>query len=144
MAPSLSTSGAYVYFVAPQLELGDIATQYQPTDSILNETNDYGAWFNRGGIGGTIQNPLLRLNYDGQGSIDTRTGSILLKTDGSGHLANANIKWTPQGDVTFGKGVTMTWDNLDNTVLEVHKPLTFWVICQVQNQLRNQRLLPCR
>lgn len=116
LAPSLSTSGAYVYFVAPQLELGDIATQYQPTDSILNETNDYGAWFNRGGIGGTIQNPLLRLNYDGQGSIDTRTGSILLKTDGSGHLANANIKWTPQGDVTFGKGVTMTWDNLDNTV----------------------------
>lgn len=116
LAPSLSTIGAYVYFVAPQLELGDIATQYQPTDSILNETNDYGAWFNRGGIGGTIQNPLLRLNYDGQGSIDTRTGSILLKTDGSGHLANANIKWTPQGDVTFGKGVTMTWDNLDNTV----------------------------
>lgn len=116
LAPSLSTSGAYIYFVAPQLELGDIATQYQPTDSILNETNDYGAWFNRGGIGGTIQNPLLRLNYDGQGSIDTRTGSILLKTDGSGHLANANIKWTPQGDVTFGKGVTMTWDNLDNTV----------------------------
>lgn len=116
LAPSLSTSGAYVYFVAPQLELGDIATQYQPTDSILNETNDYGAWFNRGGIGGTIQNPLLRLNYDGQGSIDTRTGSILLKTDGSGHLANANIKWTPQGDVTFGKGVTMTWDNLDSTV----------------------------
>lgn len=116
LAPSLSISGAYVYFVAPQLELGDIATQYQPTDSILNETNDYGAWFNRGGIGGTIQNPLLRLNYDGQGSIDTRTGSILLKTDGSGHLANANIKWTPQGDVTFGKGVTMTWDNLDNTV----------------------------
>lgn len=116
LIPSLSTSGAYVYFVAPQLELGDIATQYQPTDSILNETNDYGAWFSRGGIGGTIQNPLLRLNYDGQGSIDTRTGSILLKTDGSGHLANANIKWTSQGDVTFGKGVTMTWDNLDNTV----------------------------
>lgn len=116
LIPSLSTSGTYVYFVAPQLELGDIATQYQPTDSILNETNDYGAWFNRGGIGGTIQNPLLRLNYDGQGSIDTRTGSILLKTDGSGHLANANIKWTSQGDVTFGKGVTMTWDNLDNTV----------------------------
>lgn len=118
LVPSLSTSGAYVYFVAPQLELGELATQYQPTDSILNETNDYGAWFNRGGIGGTIQNPLLRLNYDGQGSIDTRTGSILLKTDGSGHLANANIKWTPQGDVTFGKGVTMTWDNLDASTKE--------------------------
>ena len=116
LVPSLVTSGAYVYFVAPQLELGELATQYQPTDSILNETNEYGAWFSRGGIGGTIQNPLLRLNYDGQGSIDTRTGSILLKTDGSGHLANANLKWTPQGDVTFGKRVTMTWDNLDASV----------------------------
>ena len=118
LSPSLTTSGAFVYFVAPQLELGDTATQYQPTDSILNETNDYGAWFNRGGIGGTIQNPLLRLNYDGEGSIDTRTGSILLKTDGSGHLANANIKWTPQGDVTFGKGVKMTWDNFDSSIQE--------------------------
>lgn len=114
LVPSLSDT--YIHFVAPQLELGDTVTQYQPTDDILNETNDYGAWFNRGGIGGTIQNPLLRLNYDGQGSIDTRTGSILLKTDGSGHLANSNIRWTPEGDVTFGKGVVMTWDNLDNSV----------------------------
>ena len=116
LAHSPSVSGAPVYFTSPQLERGDIATQYQPTDSILNETNDYGAWFNRGGIGGTIQNPLLRLNYDGKGSIDTRTGSILLKTDGSGHLANSNIKWTPQGKVTFGKDVTLNWDNLDSSV----------------------------
>lgn len=116
LVSALSNAGSSIYIVAPQLELGEIATQYQPTDSILNETNDYGAWFNRGGIGGTIQNPLLRLNYDGEGSIDTRTGSIKLKTDGSGHLANSNIKWNSQGDVTFGKGVTMTWDNLDNSV----------------------------
>lgn len=103
-------------FSAPQLESGDTVTQYQPTDSILNYTDEYGAWFSRGGIGGTIQNPLLQLNYDGEGSIGTRTNSMLLKTDGSGHFANNNIKWNKQGDVTFGKGVTMTWDNLDNSV----------------------------
>lgn len=104
------------YFTAPQLEAGEVVTQYQPTDAILNYTEDYGAWFNRGGIGGTIQNPLLQLNYDGEGSIGTRTKSIELKQDGSGHLANNNIKWDKQGDVTFGKNVTMTWDNLDSSV----------------------------
>lgn len=116
IVPIKENDSATVYLVAPQLEVGENVTQYQPTDSILRETDEYGAWFNRGGIGGTIQNPLLRLNYDGEGSVDTRTGSILLKTDGSGHLANANIKWNKQGDVTFGKNVTMTWDNLDSSV----------------------------
>jgi len=80
-----------VYLSAPQLEKGDKATQYQATDSQLNYTDDYGAWFARGGIGGTIQNPLLQLNYDGEGSIGTRTKSIELKQDGSGHLAQENI-----------------------------------------------------
>lgn len=104
------------YFTSPQLELGTTVTQYQPTDAVLNYTDEYGAWFNRGGIGGTIQNPLLQLNYDGDGSIGTKTGSMLLKTDGSGHFANKNIKWDKDGDVTFGKNVTMTWDNLDGSV----------------------------
>ena len=27
-----------------------------------------------------------------------------------------NIKWNKNGDVTFGKNVTMTWDNLDQSV----------------------------
>lgn len=122
LAPTFSNTGKNVtntlLFSAPQLESGDVVTQYQPTDSVLNYTEDYGAWFSRGGIGGTIQNPLLRLNYDGEGSIDTRNNSLLLKVDGSGHLANNNIKWNKQGDVTFGKNVTMTWDNLDNSVKE--------------------------
>lgn len=106
------------YFTSPQLEAGAIVTQYQPTDSVLNYTEDYGAWFNRGGIGGTIQDPLLQLNYDGKGSIGTRNKSIELKQDGSGHLANNQIKWTQQGDVTFGDKVVMTWDNLDSSVKE--------------------------
>ena len=117
IAPQFTSSkNTVLLFTSPQLESGDIVTQYQPTDAILNYTEDYGAWFSRGGIGGTIQNPLLQLNYDGEGSIGTRTKSLLLKSDGSGHLANNNIKWNQQGDVTFGKNVTMTWDNLDNSV----------------------------
>lgn len=103
-----------LYFSAPQLEVGDSATQYQPTDQILNFTEDYGAWFNRGGIGGTIQNPLLQLNYDGNGSIGTRTKSFLLKVDGSGYFANKNISWDKAGKVTFGEDVTLNWNNLSN------------------------------
>lgn len=102
------------FLTAPQLESGEIVTQYQPTDGELNYTDDYGAWFARGGIGGTIQNPLLRLNYDGNGSIGTRNRSIELRLDGSGHLAKENIKWDERGKVTFGSDVTLNWDNLNS------------------------------
>lgn len=100
------------YFTAPQLEQGDSPTQYQPTDETLNYTDDYGAWFSRGGIGGTIQNPLLQLNYDGEGSIGTRAKSLLLKANGSGYLANQNIKWDETGQVEFGENVKLNWNNL--------------------------------
>lgn len=112
VAGSINPDEQVLFITAPQLESGEYCTQYQPTDDILNETNDYGAWFARGGIGGTIQNPLLRLNYDGTGAIDTRTNSFRLNQDGSGYLANENIKWDSKGKVTFGKDVTLNWDNL--------------------------------
>lgn len=104
-----------VYITAPQLEVGEEATQYQPTDDVLEDTDDYGAWFARGGIGGTIQNPLLRLNYDGKGGIGSRTRAFALNQDGSGYLANGNIAWDTANKVTLGKDVTLTWDNLDQT-----------------------------
>ena len=112
VAGSIDPDEQQLFITAPQLEPGEYCTQYQPTDDILNETDDYGAWFARGGIGGTIQNPLLRLNYDGTGAIDTRSNSFRLNQDGSGYLANENIKWDQQGKVTFGKDVTLNWDNL--------------------------------
>lgn len=105
-------------FTAPQFESGSLVTQYQPTDNVLNYTEDYGAWFDRGGIGGTIQNPLLQLNYDGNGGIATRpTGpdnkpSLALNQDGSGHLAQGRISWDENGDVTFDKSVHLNWENL--------------------------------
>lgn len=105
-----------VYLSAPQLEEGKSVTQYQPTDEIVKFSEDYGAWFSRGGIGGTIQNPLLQLNFDGAGSIGTRTKSFLLRVDGSGYLANMNIEWDSSGKVTFGENVTLNWSNLDSTV----------------------------
>lgn len=105
-----------VYLSAPQLEEGNTVTQYQPTDEIVKFSEDYGAWFSRGGIGGTIQNPLLQLNFDGAGSIGTRTNSFLLRVDGSGYLANKNIEWQSDGRVTFGENVTLNWSNLDSTV----------------------------
>lgn len=102
-----------VYFTAPQLESGRMQTQYQPTDDTLNFTDEYGAWFSRGGIGGTIQNPLLQLNYQGDGSIGTKNDSFRLHTDGSGFLANQNIMWDTAGRVVFGDKVTINWNNLD-------------------------------
>jgi hypothetical protein len=93
-----------------------VATQYQPTDEVIYATDDYGAWFNRGGIGGTIQNPLLQLNFDGEGAIGTRTKSFLLRPNGSGYLANKNIKWKENGDVEFGEHVTLRWTNLDSEI----------------------------
>lgn len=113
---SLSHDITTLYFVAPQFESGEDITQYQPTDSVINTVADYGAWFSRGGIGGTIQNPLLRLNFDGNGAIGTRNNSLLLKQDGSGHLANGNILWNNNGDVTFGEKVKLDWNNISSDV----------------------------
>lgn len=112
-------------FTAPQLESGRNVTQYQPTDEVVNHLcEDYGAWFNRGGIGGTIQNPLIRLNYDGKGGIATRQSSptdkpsLALNQDGSGHVAKGNISWDAQGNTTLNKNVHLTWDNLDEDIKE--------------------------
>lgn len=109
---------AILYFTAPQLESGDAVTQYQATDETLNPTTDYGAWFSRGGIGGTMQNPLLQLNFKddegNEGGIGTRSKSFLLRQDGSGYLAKKNIVWDKNGKVTFNDGVTLNWDNLSD------------------------------
>lgn len=100
-------------FTAPQLEKGRYSTQYQPTDEVVTHLcEDYGAWFNRGGIGGTIQNPLLRLNADGEGAIEARSKSFRINQDGSGYLANHGIEWDKDGNVVFGPNVHLNWDNL--------------------------------
>ena len=109
-----------LYFTAPQIELGNIVTQYQATDSILDSTDEYGAWFSRGGIGGTMQNPLLQLNFKddegNEGGIGTRSKSFLLRQDGSGYLAKKNIVWDENGKVTFNDGVTLNWNNFSDDV----------------------------
>lgn len=82
-------SGA-LFVSAPQLEAGATPSQYQPTDGTLAYTEGYGAWFNRGGVGGTIQNPLLKLNEDG--SISSRDRSFVINPDGTGHFASGRFK----------------------------------------------------
>ena len=121
---------AAFYFSSPQLESGKLVTQYQPTDNVLNYTNEYGAWFNRGGIGGTMQNPLLKMNFDGEGGIGTRSGSLVLKQDGSGYLANRNIAWDSNGNVTFGEGVVLNWDNLGDDAKEMFNGRSMKIIGQ--------------
>lgn len=64
-----------------QIEEGEHPSPYQKTDGTLSSSNDYGAWFNRGGVGGTIQNPLL--NFGEDGSIYSKSRSLVLNNDGS-------------------------------------------------------------
>ncbi len=103
---------------APQLEAGKTATPYQATDATLNYTEGYGAWFNKGGVGGTIQNPLLRLNDDG--SISSRDASFVINPDGTGHFASGRFKWTK--DTIELREVTIRWEDLDEDAQEQLKP----------------------
>lgn len=103
---------------APQLEAGRTATPYQATDEVLSYTEDYGAWFSKGGIGGTIQNPLLRLDEDG--SIRSRNGSFVINPDGTGHFANGRFKWSQ--DTIELRDVTIRWEDLDEQAQEQLKP----------------------
>lgn len=109
------TSVAQILFTSPQLEAGDKASLYQATDSHLDETDAYGAWFSRGGIGGTIQNPLLRLNPDG--SISSNNGSFVINRDGSGYFAGGAITWNEK-EVLLQENVILKWDNLDKQTQE--------------------------
>lgn len=118
MSIRLETSIANILLTAPQMESGSNASQYQPTDEHLSYVEDYGAWFNKGGIGGTIQNPLLRLNEDG--SISSRNNSFVIHPDGTGHFASGRFKWT-QDTITL-QDVTIRWEDLDEDAQNNLKP----------------------
>ncbi|MFC4672757.1 hypothetical protein ACFO6W_03515, partial [Dysgonomonas termitidis] len=99
---------------APQLEAGSTPSQYQPTDGTLSYVEDYGAWFSKGGIGGTIQNPLLKLNNDG--SISSCDNSFVINPDGTGHFASGRFKWTK--DTITLQNVTIHWEDFDSEMQE--------------------------
>ncbi|RHH14365.1 hypothetical protein DW228_06080 [Bacteroides fragilis] len=105
---------APVLFCSPQLEPGDLPTLYQATDNELKITDEYGAWFCQGGIGGTIQNPLLRLNPDG--SIEAGNKSFVIHPDGTGYFAGGRFKWTE--DTITLQDVTIRWEDFDEQTQE--------------------------
>lgn len=108
---------------APQLESGKSVSQYQPTDEVVNHLcEDYGAWFNKGGVGGTIQNPLLRFNESGEGEIASRGDTFRVNSDGSGHIGKGNVKWDRNGNTTFSENVKLSWQNLSS---ETQKQLSY-------------------
>lgn len=110
----MEASAIGMLITAPQLEAGSTPGQYQPTDGTLSYVEDYGAWFSKGGIGGTIQNPLLRLNEDG--SISSRNHSFVIKPDGTGHFASGRFKWTK--DTITLQDVTIRWEDFDDEAQE--------------------------
>ena len=107
-------------FASPQLEPGMKPSLYQPTDETLNETEEYGAWFNRGGVGGTIQHPLLKLNDDG--SIASANGSFVINPDGSGHFAGGHFEWNAE-NITL-RDITIRWEDIQNAPGSVHAYLS--------------------
>lgn len=113
-----------LFVSAPQLEAGTTPSQYQPTDSTLAYTEDYGAWFNKGGIGGTIQNPLLKLNEDG--SISSRDRSFVINPDGTGHFASGRFMWTK--DTITLQDVTIRWEDLSEEAQENLSPVTLDIV----------------
>lgn len=84
------TGAAGSLISSPQLEQGKIPTLYQATDGVLDDTEEYGAWFCRGGVGGTIQHPLLRLNEDGSISSPTVRSS---STGRHGLFLRRAVRW---------------------------------------------------
>lgn len=111
------------FFSSPQLETGNRATLYQPTDEVLRETDDYGAWFNKGGIGGTIQNPLLRFEDDG--SIRSANGSFVINADGTGYFAGGRFRWDK--DTIALQGVTLRWEDFDETAQDALLPKSVFI-----------------
>jgi hypothetical protein len=115
----LVSSVSGILITAPQFEPGIVPSQYQPTDGTLAYVEDYGAWFSKGGIGGTIQNPLLRLNNDG--SISSRDNSFVINPDGTGYFASGRFKWTK--DTITLQDVTIRWEDLSNETREQAYPV---------------------
>lgn len=114
------SGSATFFFASPQLEAGTKPTLYQPTDAVLNETDEYGAWLCRGGIGGTIQNPLLRLEADG--TIRSAGGSFVINADGTGHFSGGRFRWT-QDSIEL-RGVTIRWEDFDEEAQKALLPLS--------------------
>lgn len=108
------TKGVVFDLAAPQLEPGMRPTPYQPTDGVLRETDEYGAWFARGGIGGTIQHPLLRLDDDG--AIRAGDDSFVINPDGTGHFAAGRFRWT--ADTIALQDFTIRWVDLSEEARE--------------------------
>lgn len=87
------------YICGMQVEKGEYATAYQPTDgTITPEDNSYGVWMARGGIGGTIQNPLLKLM--GNGDIRSRGDRFYITANGNAFF---------EGNITAGSGNIGGW-----------------------------------
>ncbi|BBL00366.1 hypothetical protein A3BBH6_06020 [Alistipes onderdonkii subsp. vulgaris] len=108
------TKGVIFDLAAPQLEPGTRPTPYQPTDGVLRETDEYGAWFARGGIGGTIQHPLLRLDDDG--AIRAGDDSFVINPDGTGHFAAGRFRWTT--DTIALQDFMIRWEDLSEEARE--------------------------
>lgn len=112
------TASQTFFFASPQLEAGMKPTLYQPTDNVLTETDEYGAWLSRGGIGGTIQNPLLKLEADG--SIRSANGSFVINADGTGYFAGGKLRWTK--DAINLQGITLRWEDFDEDSQQELRP----------------------
>lgn len=103
-AVQMSGHNADVYVWGVQVEEGEHATPYQPTDGVLSDSEDYGMWAARGGFGGTIQNPLLKLQ--GDGTIVGGDDKLILHPDGSAEFSgDVVIKGSDGADLNVEEAI---------------------------------------
>lgn len=92
-------------------------TPYQATDEALSYTDDYGAWFNKGGIGGTIQNPVAAERR----RLDRFTGRFFRHPSGRDGPFRLGTVQVGQGYIEL-RDVTIRWEDLDEEAQELLKP----------------------
>ena len=74
-------------------------------------------------------NPAWQLNKDGSGHL--ANSNIKWYDTGAGELAGGNIKWNENGDITLGPGVTLTWDNItDKGKQDLYDTIDYSVLLQ--------------
>lgn len=88
-----------VFLGGIQVEAGVSATIYQETDDQLSNDSGYAFWASLGGIGGTIQNPLLKLYADG--SIGSRGDGFKISANGDAIYKGEFIVQGVDGDKTI-------------------------------------------
>ncbi|MGL5691475.1 MAG: hypothetical protein ACRDD8_11740 [Bacteroidales bacterium] len=102
-----------------QIEEGENSTIYQETGDVLSNNEGYAFWASLGGIGGTIQNPLLKFYEDG--SIGSIGDGFKINQNGDAIYKGEFIIQGVDGDKTIVVGGYLNTDIIDAKSISASK-----------------------